>query len=47
MREIGIDDVRTRAATAISADPAFSKEVGRARVPIRMILITATPLLIV
>jgi hypothetical protein len=38
-------DVRLRAAAAISSNPAVEKAAERARVPLRMIVITTSPLL--
>ena len=38
-------DVRLRAAAAMASNPTVEKAAERARVPLRMIVITATPLL--
>jgi hypothetical protein len=38
-------DVRLRAATAISSNPTLERAVEHAGVPLRMIVITASPLL--
>jgi hypothetical protein len=38
-------DVRLRAAAALSSNPAIERAAARSRVPLRMIVITANPLL--